>query len=86
MLQRSAGTVNVVDCFFQENFSKTFGAAIYSRTSQLNIIYSLFVKNKSSGYGSAVYTASDGGLMIKKSSFKGNNGREGHDIVFNPGK
>ena len=44
MLERSAGTVNVVECFFQENFSKNFGAAIYSRAKQLNIIFSLFIK------------------------------------------
>jgi len=85
MLGKSAGTINVVGCFFQENFSKTFGAAIYSRASQLNIILSLFVKNKSSGYGPAVYTANGGGLMIESSSFMGNRGRDGHDIVFNPG-
>ena len=86
MLGRSAGTVNIVESFFKENFSSTFGAAIYSRASQLNIIYSLFQKNKSNGYGPAVYTAQGGGLMIKTTTFLSNNGREGHDVAFNPGK
>jgi hypothetical protein len=86
MLDRMAGTVNVVECFFQENYSKTFGASIYSRANQLNVLFSLFIKNKSIGYGPAIYSASGGNLMIKTSSFRGNNGRESHDIVFNPGK
>jgi predicted outer membrane repeat protein len=86
MLEKSAGTINVVECFFQENFSKTFGAAIYSRAGQLNILYSMFVKNKANGYGGALYTASGGGLMIQSTTFLGNRGRDEHDIVFNPGK
>mmetsp|Transcript_18055 Transcript_18055/g.50178 ORF Transcript_18055/g.50178 Transcript_18055/m.50178 type:complete len:722 (+) Transcript_18055:3-2168(+) len=86
MLARSAGTVNVVESFFFENFSKTYGAAIYSRAQQLNIIYSLFVNNKSNGYGSAVFVANGGGLMIKTTTFTGNKGRDGHDIVINPGE
>jgi len=85
MLEKSAGTVNIFECFFQENFSKTFGAAIYSRTTQLNIFYSLFVKNRSMGYGPALFTAIGGDLMITSSLFMGNRGRGGHDIVFNPG-
>jgi len=85
MLEKSAGTVNVVECFFQENFSKTFGAAIYSRAGQLNILYSMFVKNKANGYGGALYTASGGGLMIQSTTFLGNRGRDDHDVVFNPG-
>ena len=86
MLDRSAGTVNVFFCFFQENYSKTYGASIYSRADQLNVLSSLFIKNKSIGYGPAIFSASGGNLMIKNSSFRGNNGRESHDIVFNPGK
>jgi len=86
MLGRSAGTVNIVESFFEENFSSTYGAAIYSRTSQLNIIYSLFQKNKSNGYGPAIYTAQGGGLMIKTTTFLSNNGREGHDVAFYPGE
>ena len=86
MLEKSAGIINIFECFFQENFSSTYGAAIYSRADQLNVMFSMFVKNRSTGYGPALYTAAGGNLMIKSTSFLGNKGREGHDIVFNPGK
>jgi len=84
MLEKSSGTINVVECFFQENFTKTFGAGIYSRAQQLNVIQSLFVRNQSNGYGPALFTAVGGSLMLKNSRFLSNEGREGHDIVFNP--
>ena len=86
MLAKSSGTINVVECFFQDNFSKTFGAGIYSRAEQLNVIKSLFVRNQSKGYGPALFAAVGSNLMIKNSRFLSNQGREGHDIVFNPGK
>ncbi len=86
MLGKSAGTINVVECFFQENFSSTYGAGIYSRTDQLNIIQSFFVKNKSNGYGPALFVATGGGVMIKTSRFLSNRGRKDHDIVINSGK
>ncbi len=85
MLQKSSGTVNVVENFFQENFSTTFGAAIYSRANQLNVILSFFVSNRSNGYGPALFAASDGNIMIKTSTFLNNRGRGDHDVVFNPG-
>lgn len=85
MLQKSSGTVNVVESFFQDNFSSTFGAAIYSRANQLNIILSFFIANRSNGYGPAVYTAVDGNVMIKTSTFINNRGRSDLDVVFNPG-
>jgi hypothetical protein len=85
MLERSSGTINVVECFFQDNYSSTYGAGIYSRANQLNVIFSVFSKNKSKGYGPCIFTAR-GGLMVKTTKFQANNGREGYDIVFNPGK
>ena len=86
MLEKSSGTINVVECLFQENFSTTFGAGIYSRAGQLNIIQSFFVKNKSNGYGPALFVSAGSGLMIKTSRFLSNNGRQDHDIVINSGK
>ena len=85
MLQKSSGTVNVVESFFQDNFSNTFGAAIYSRANQLNIILSFFIANRSNGYGPALYAAVDGNVMIKTSTFINNRGRGDLDVVFNPG-
>lgn len=84
MLERSSGTINIVECVFKENYTKTFGASIYSRAKQLNVIQTLFIKNRSVGYGPAIFTASGGNLMIKNSSFQANNGRESHDVVFHP--
>jgi predicted outer membrane repeat protein len=86
MAEPSSGTINVVQSLFSENFSVTYGAAIYSRTNQLNVINSIFVKNKATGYGGAIFTASGASLMIRDSSFLGNDGREAHDIVYNPSK
>ena len=86
MLEKSSGTINVVECFFQENVSTTYGAGIYSRADQLNVIQSFFVKNKSSGYGPAIFSATGAGLMIKTSRFLSNKGRQDHDIVINSGK
>ena len=85
MLEKSSGTVNVVESLFRDNFSSTFGAAIYSRANQLNVILSFFVKNKSTGLGPALYAAAGGNVMIKTSTFLNNRGREDHDVVFNPG-
>jgi predicted outer membrane repeat protein len=86
MAESSSGTINIVQCLFSENFSMTYGAAVYSRTDQLNIINSIFVKNKASGYGGAIFTASGASLMIRDTVFFSNNGREDHDIVYNPSK
>ena len=86
MAEESSGTVNVVQCLFQENFSMTFGSAIYSRTNQLNVINSIFVKNRSNGFGGAIFTAGGASLMVRGSQFLSNRGREEHDIVFNPSK
>ncbi|KAL3910456.1 MAG: hypothetical protein SGILL_007680 [Bacillariaceae sp.] len=86
MAEPSSGTVNVVQCLFRENFSMTYGSAIYSRTDQLNVIDSIFVKNRSNGFGGAVFTASGASLMIRGSQFIGNRGRDEHDIVYNPSK
>jgi len=85
MLEKSSGTVNVVESFFQDNFSSTFGAAIYSRANQLNVILSFFIKNRSTGLGPALYVATGGNVMIKTSLFLSNRGRDDHDVVFNPG-
>lgn len=82
MLEKSSGTINVVESFFQENFSSTFGAAIYSRASQLNILESVFVKNRSTGLGPALFAATDGSVMIKRSTFLSNRGRDGHAVVL----
>ncbi|KAG7347134.1 POMP domain polymorphic outer membrane protein [Nitzschia inconspicua] len=84
MAEPSSGTVNIVQCLFSENFSSTFGAAIYSRTNQLNVINSIFVRNRANGYGGAIFTATGANLMIRDTAFIGNNGRESHDIVYNP--
>jgi len=85
MLEKSSGTVNVVECFFQENVSTTYGAGIYSRADQLNVIQSFFVNNKSNGYGPAIFSATGARLMIKTSRFLSNKGRQDHHIVINSG-
>ena len=86
MAESSAGTINIVQSFFSDNFSQTYGAGIYSRAKQLNIIDSIFLRNKANGYGGAIFTASGANLMIRGSSFLSNRGRDEHDVVFNPGK
>jgi predicted outer membrane repeat protein len=86
MAESDGGTINVVQSFFSDNFSQTYGAAIYSRAKQLNVIDSIFLRNKANGYGGAIFTSSGANLMIKGSSFLSNRGREEHDIVFNPSK
>jgi hypothetical protein len=48
--ERDAGTVNIVKSFFENNFSQTYGAAIYSRTNQLNVIDTRFVDNIATGW------------------------------------
>lgn len=45
MTQHNAGTVNLFECYFADNFSMTRGAAIYTRTDRTNIIASQFVDN-----------------------------------------
>lgn len=84
MADPASGTVNIVQCLFQENFSMTYGAGIYSRTNQLNVINSIFVKNRANGFGGAIFTAGGASLMIRGSQFLGNRGRDEHDIVYNP--
>lgn len=86
MAEPSSGTINIVQCLFSENYSTTYGAALYSRTNQLNVINSIFVKNVAKGYGGAIFTASGASLMIRGSMFLSNKGRESHDIVYNPSK
>jgi predicted outer membrane repeat protein len=85
MIEPSVGTVNVVETLFSENFSKTYGAGIYSRGGQLNVVGSVFVRNRSNGYGPAIYTAAGASLMIKESTFLSNLGRDRFDVVFNGG-
>jgi hypothetical protein len=48
--ERAAGTVNIVKSSFENNFSQTYGAAIYSRTNQLNVIESRFLDNMATGW------------------------------------
>lgn len=84
MLDRNAGTVNLVQSLFSENYSKTFGAGVYTRTNQLNIIESIFVRNTAPGFGGAIFAASGANLMMEGTSFISNRGRNGHDVVMNP--
>lgn len=86
MIESNVGTVNVVESLFSENFSQTYGAAIYARGKQLNVIKSVFVRNESTGYGPAIFTASGTSLLIQDSTFLSNSGRDRLDIVFNGGK
>jgi predicted outer membrane repeat protein len=86
MAEPSSGTLNVVQCLFKDNFSVTYGSAIYSRTNQLNVVNSIFVKNRSNGFGGAIFTAKGASLMIRGSQFLSNRGREEHDVVYNPRK
>jgi predicted outer membrane repeat protein len=45
MTQNNAGIVNLFFCSFTNNFSTTRGAAIYSRTDQMNIVGCQFIDN-----------------------------------------
>ena len=45
--QEDAGVVNLLSCIFLENFSSTRGAAVYTRTSQMNIVGCQFIDNAS---------------------------------------
>lgn len=45
MTQENAGTVNLFNCYFENNYSTTRGAAVYTRTNQLNIVGSHFADN-----------------------------------------
>ncbi len=45
MTQENAGTVNLLSCSFTNNYSTTRGAAIYTRTNQLNVVGSHFADN-----------------------------------------
>ena len=44
--EESTGTVNIVSCTFRENFSASYGAAIYTRSNFTNIVGSIFIDNK----------------------------------------
>jgi hypothetical protein len=45
--QESAGVVKLLSCVFLDNFSSTRGAAVYTRTSQMNIVGCQFIDNES---------------------------------------
>jgi predicted outer membrane repeat protein len=48
--ERGAGTVNIINSLFERNYSTTYGAAIYSRTGQLNVIGTYFIDNVAAGW------------------------------------
>jgi hypothetical protein len=54
MTQENAGTVNLFYCYFADNHS-TRGAAVYTRTNQLNIVGSEFADNSASEWVSLVH-------------------------------
>ena len=86
MAEANAGTINVVKSTFQENYSTTYGAAIYSRTNQMNVIESRFIENQALGLGGAIFSAKDSNLLVVNSSFLRNRGKDGWPIVVNPSK
>jgi hypothetical protein len=47
MTQENAGVVNLYYCKFLENYSSTRGAAVYTRTNQMNVVGSQFIDNTS---------------------------------------
>jgi hypothetical protein len=47
MAQENAGIVNLFNCIFLENFTTTRGAAIYTRTNEMNIVGCQFTDNVS---------------------------------------
>ena len=51
--ERNSGTVNIIDSIFQDNYSITYGAAIYSRTNLLNVDKSFVIGHIAAGYVSS---------------------------------
>lgn len=83
MTQENAGTVNLFYCYFSDNHS-TRGAAVYTRTNQLNIVGSQFYDNSASEWGAAIYCAREGGLYIEGSTFSRNDALDDHSIAVQP--
>lgn len=86
MAEANGGTINVIESTFRDNYSTTYGAAIYSRTNQLNVIDSRFIDNRALGLGGAIFTAKDSNLLLVNSNFLRNMGKDGWPIVVNPSK
>ena len=50
MIERYTGTVNIVGSRFEENYSQTYGAGIYTRGNTLNVINTHFEDNVATGW------------------------------------